>query len=142
MNQNVLEYLSSLAKTENKEFILPNIEINAITTAKVEKVTLSELPEIIISSNSISRNIEFTPVGDPSPELKVLIKSRDGYKCVRCGLEENKKFGIYMHIDHAIPRIKGGQNTVNNLQTLCYNCNVVWKGQNIWFGPTLKRENV
>jgi hypothetical protein len=28
MNQNVLEYLSSLAKTENKEFILPNIEIH------------------------------------------------------------------------------------------------------------------
>lgn len=143
MNKSVLEYLSSLNKQEIKDFELPNTRgLTSIDLGQKENMNLSELPQSNIITNSIDRNIEFSPVGNPPEWLKKAVKERDGYKCVRCGLEQNKQIGIYLHIDHAVPRIKGGQNIIENLQTMCYDCNVIWKGEDIWFGPTLTKKEL
>lgn len=47
---------------------------------------------------------------------------RDVWKCVSCGrrAEDN----IILHIDHIIPRSKGGKDEMNNYQTLCETCNI------------------
>lgn len=47
---------------------------------------------------------------------------RDNWKCVACGrsAEEN----IILHIDHILPRSKGGKDEMNNYQTLCETCNI------------------
>lgn len=139
MNKNILDYLSSLSKEEVKDFNLPNTQ-TFVPTNLIGKqiVKLNELPQPKLVLDSIERNIEFVPVGEPPEWLKKAVKERDNYKCVRCGLEEDRQVGIYLHVDHAIPRIKGGQNAMENLQTMCYNCNVLWKGEEVWFGPTLK----
>jgi 5-methylcytosine-specific restriction endonuclease McrA len=42
---------------------------------------------------------------------------RDGWVCLACGKDH------ILSIDHIIPQAKGGQNTVDNLQTLCLECN-------------------
>jgi HNH endonuclease len=58
---------------------------------------------------------------DPVPaSLRYRALKRDGGKCLLCGaLAKDKP----MHVDHIIPRSKGGLNTLENLQTLCFECN-------------------
>ena len=56
---------------------------------------------------------------DPIPEdVKLLVWSRDGGACMRCGSNKN------LHFDHIIPVSKGGGNCVENIQILCQNCNL------------------
>lgn len=65
---------------------------------------------------------------DFTPELKKLILKRDGYKCVICGRSE--KEGYELHVDHIIPKDKGGKATLENGQTLCSICNFRKKNYN------------
>ena len=46
---------------------------------------------------------------------------RDGFACVRCG--RGRADGAKLHIDHIVPVSRGGKSTMDNLQTLCENCN-------------------
>ena len=52
-----------------------------------------------------------------STSLRLRIYKRDGYKCLKCGSEDN------LTIDHIHPESKGGVHTEENLQTLCRPCN-------------------
>lgn len=47
---------------------------------------------------------------------------RDEWKCVACGRSTEDK--IILHIDHILPRSKGGKNEMTNYQTLCETCNI------------------
>lgn len=50
-------------------------------------------------------------------ELRIAVFKRDGFTCKHCGSKEN------LHADHIFPESKGGQATMENLQTLCKSCN-------------------
>ena len=55
---------------------------------------------------------------DPIPkEVKLLVWTRDGGSCVRCGSPQE------LHFDHIIPVSKGASNTAANIQILCQPCN-------------------
>ncbi len=58
---------------------------------------------------------------DISKEVRTLIFSRDNYKCrfCGCGREDN----IKLTVDHFFPISKGGTNDLDNLWTLCQECN-------------------
>ena len=47
---------------------------------------------------------------------------RDDFKCTACGV--SAKEGAILHVDHIIPRSKGGRDTMDNYQTLCRQCNI------------------
>jgi HNH endonuclease len=51
--------------------------------------------------------------------VKVAVFQRDRGQCRQCGYA-----GPYIEYDHIIPRSKGGQNRVENIQLLCRQCNL------------------
>ena len=58
------------------------------------------------------------PDREPSDELKTQVKERDG-GCLCCGSINTR----YLEVDHIIPKYFGGNNILDNLQTLCSRCN-------------------
>ncbi|MCL6524638.1 MAG: HNH endonuclease [Thermoflavifilum sp.] len=67
-------------------------------------------------------------IEDFTPELKEQILKRDGYKCVICGRSAME--GYELHVDHILPKDKGGKATLENGQTLCSICNFRKKNYN------------
>jgi len=57
--------------------------------------------------------------------VKVEIFKRDGYRCVFCG--RGKEDGVELCADHKKPKDKGGDNSIDNGQTLCMECNLMKK---------------
>jgi len=51
-------------------------------------------------------------------DVKLLVWSRDGGNCTRCGSTEQ------LHFDHIIPVAKGGSGEAVNIQLLCQPCNL------------------
>ena len=56
-----------------------------------------------------------------SDSLRYDVMKRDGFRCVLCGRDVSD--GIKLHVDHIIPVSKGGLSTMENLRTLCEDCN-------------------
>ncbi|MGR8933146.1 MAG: HNH endonuclease [Gammaproteobacteria bacterium] len=56
------------------------------------------------------------------PALRWQVFQRDNWRCVACG--RGAQDGIILHVDHIVPRSKGGADTLDNYQTLCDLCNL------------------
>lgn len=56
------------------------------------------------------------------PALRWQVFQRDDWRCLSCG--RSSENGIILHIDHIIPRSKGGKDHIDNYQTLCDICNI------------------
>ena len=54
--------------------------------------------------------------------LRYRILTRDNSTCQCCGAKASD--GVQLHIDHIKPVSKGGTNILENLQTLCKDCNL------------------
>ena len=67
-------------------------------------------PEIWDSISKVER-------GRVSNKVRFAIYARDNYRCVKCGDTGD------LEIDHIYPISKGGKSDLDNLQTLCHNCN-------------------
>jgi hypothetical protein len=66
-----------------------------------------------------------------SKSIRHEVFKRDNYCCVECNA--SKEDGTVLHIDHIIPVSQGGSDELDNLQTLCQDCNLAksnraWKG--------------
>lgn len=48
------------------------------------------------------------------------VLKRAGYRCELCGAHEGQ---AALHIDHIVPRAKGGSDEISNFQALCVTCN-------------------
>jgi predicted restriction endonuclease len=62
---------------------------------------------------------------DFSPKVKEAIFKRDNYRCVVCG--RGMQDGVEICADHRVPKDKGGNNSVDNGQTLCMEHNLMKK---------------
>lgn len=45
---------------------------------------------------------------------------RDGFTCVACGFSDRS--GRLLEVDHIVPEVLGGSDSVDNLRTLCKGC--------------------
>ena len=58
----------------------------------------------------------------PSTVLYDVLK-RD-HECVLCGAAPEIDSDVRLHVDHIVPRSKGGSNEMSNFQVLCAECNL------------------
>ncbi|HPC08383.1 MAG TPA: HNH endonuclease [Smithella sp.] len=56
--------------------------------------------------------------------LRFLVMRRDDFKCRICGRSPALQPGLVLHVDHVKAWIKDGETVMDNLQTLCEQCNV------------------
>lgn len=60
----------------------------------------------------------------PSWRLRFLVNRRDRFTCRACGRSPSVEPGVILHVDHIKAWSKGGETTMENLQTLCQRCNI------------------
>lgn len=56
-------------------------------------------------------------------KLRYKVLARDCFKCVSCGRSPATHAGVVLHIDHITPFSKGGKTVLENLRSLCQDCN-------------------
>ena len=61
---------------------------------------------------------------DINLRLRYIVMKRDNFKCCMCGRSPATTPGLELHIDHIKPWSKGGETLIDNLQTLCSDCNL------------------
>jgi len=103
-----IEYKSGGEITSDEDSSILTKNDNAAPIVTVRKKTKNK----IANARTISLSVR----------LKVL--NRDKFRCVYCGKSPATDLGTKLHIDHIIPFSKGGSNTLENLQTLCEECNL------------------
>jgi hypothetical protein len=80
---------------------------------------LKRLKEQVANFDAIERNLKNSSARRSIPDdVKLLVWSRDGGICVRCGASKD------LHFDHIIPYTRGGSDEAENLQLLCRTCNL------------------
>jgi hypothetical protein len=56
--------------------------------------------------------------------LRFIVMRRDNFRCKQCGRSPATDKDVVLHVDHIKAWAKGGETTVENLQTLCSVCNI------------------
>lgn len=79
-------------------------------------ITTSNRPEKNESTHKTNRDIGL--------RMRFMVMKRDNFKCCICGRSPANNPGLELHIDHIIPWSKGGETIIDNLQTLCSDCNL------------------
>lgn len=90
-----------------------NLEITEKNTNELHD---EEIKDVQIIKHKTKRDINL--------RLRFKVMQRDNFKCCICGSSPAKDPAIELHIDHIIPWSKGGETVIDNLQTLCTNCNL------------------
>jgi hypothetical protein len=90
--------------------------IDNFVQVKGEKILIHERKENVGFSHENSRNVP--------DRLRLKVLNRDNFRCVFCGKSPATDFGTRLHIDHIVPFSKGGKSILENLQTLCEECNL------------------
>ena len=88
-------------------------------------------PDIVTSSPEIPLNaippiplrIDASDKRGIPMKLRYRVLARDSFKCVACGRSPATHAGVILHIDHDVPFSKGGKTALENLRTLCNECN-------------------
>jgi 5-methylcytosine-specific restriction endonuclease McrA len=69
-----------------------------------------------------------------SPRVRVRVLYRDGARCQLCGASPEKRPEVELEVDHRVPLHLGGDNSEDNLWTLCRPCN---QGKRAYFSTAL-----
>lgn len=102
-----------------------NRRFHSWITAIKEFVNYANDKNIEVNKNGSADSVNIKCLGrDPSLRLRYQVLKRDNFSCCQCGASPAKDSSVTLHIDHIIPWSKGGQTTLDNLQTLCSKCNL------------------
>ncbi|MEX8546686.1 MAG: homing endonuclease associated repeat-containing protein [Mucilaginibacter sp.] len=106
-----MEALRKFIDYENAEFKEEEQIVQEKLIEEIEEKA-AELQLIQNSTRSISLRLRFS------------VFLRDGFRCTSCGKSPVTHPGVVLHCDHILPWSKGGKTNMDNLKTLCSNCNL------------------
>lgn len=89
----------------------------------VPRINVADLP-VVSTSIAPSLSQKHRTQRDPSWRMRFLVNRRDRFTCRACGRSPANEVGVVLHVDHIDPWSKGGETTMDNLQTLCERCNL------------------
>lgn len=102
--QKALESLAVYLKNQKAEVVI-----------KVRKYVKENTPRKK-NKQKTPRNVDY--------RMRHLVLKRDNYKCRLCGRSPATDISVILQVDHIKPWASGGETTLDNLQTLCYECNM------------------
>jgi hypothetical protein len=86
--------------------------------------TVTEDERILGAENEIAPTNDVSPTPrQPSLALRFFVLKRDSFRCVACGRSPATTAALELEVDHVQAWTKGGRTVVENLQTLCFECN-------------------
>lgn len=83
----------------------------------------SESQESLIGSPIVPKRTE-ADCREVRPGLRFKVFMRDRFRCVACGRSPATHPNVLLHADHIVSVFDGGRTTLENLQTLCQDCNL------------------
>jgi hypothetical protein len=92
-----------------------------------DSVEIQTAPDLITKANTSESLIRITRAEcrrQIGLGLRYKVLTRDNFKCVKCGASPARDPTCSLQIDHADPYSKGGKTILENLQTLCEECNL------------------
>ncbi len=110
-----------------KEFILwvksdkGDCSINS-EQSSCENIVMPNNNEVNIKNINLI-NVKHRTGREANLRLRFKVLQRDNFKCCLCWASPAKDPTVELHVDHIIPWSKGGETTIENLQTLCSKCN-------------------
>ncbi|MEM8719360.1 MAG: HNH endonuclease [Cyanobacteria bacterium P01_G01_bin.39] len=108
-------YLQKLVRSQIRNFIEQVNEKKQVSNPKKKRVKKVSVANNISTNKKNQKTSRYI-----SKSTRVSVLHRDKYKCVFCGRSSQQ---IELQIDHIIPFSRGGSNQIDNLQTLCVDCN-------------------
>lgn len=90
--------------------------VDYINNEEVEFINLDKPVQNMIENHKTKRDINL--------RLRYKVIKRDNFTCCVCGASPAKDPSIELQVDHIVPWSKGGETLIDNLQTLCSNCNL------------------
>jgi 5-methylcytosine-specific restriction endonuclease McrA len=85
---------------------------------KRSKTKSDNLTNLTNLKNPQSDNLKSVTIG-----LRLDVLARDRFRCRGCG-RSPATHNVTLHVDHWLPRAKGGSSEIENLITLCNECNL------------------
>ena len=95
------------------------IEYENADNMELDEVVSPEVPNTI---SAVENETKDTRTISLRQRFSVFL--RDGFRCVSCGKSPLTHPGTELHCDHTLAWSKGGKTTIDNLKTLCADCNL------------------
>lgn len=91
-----------------------------------DEATVDENSKVTSSGSVYNKGVRRNTIKARAIPLNIRVKvlSRDNFRCVFCGKSPATDVGVKLHVDHIVPFSKGGTNSLDNLQSLCEQCNL------------------
>jgi 5-methylcytosine-specific restriction endonuclease McrA len=118
----IYDSILRIAKGENHLFqsLISKLKYKNIYVDEYDNIKKTGVINEEETHNILEKNIDNKNVVRAGMRWQVF--ERDEFKCVACG--KSAQNGAILHVDHILPRSKGGKEEMDNYQTLCHLCNI------------------
>lgn len=96
---------------------------NKALTAFIGYINQDDVPSEDASARASSIDIHRTG-RDINLRMRFRVLQRDRFTCKSCGRSPATHMQVVLHVDHVLAWSRGGETELQNLQTLCSDCNL------------------